>query len=93
MEKNLSDQKLSMPMLERKLGMSRSHIYRKVKSLTGLTPSNYMNSVRLVHAKNMLADSDMNVSEVAYAVGFSSPSYFSKMFAKEFGHPPKELNK
>ena len=93
LEKDLSDTSLSMPFLEKKLGMSRSHIYRKVKSLTGMTPSNYMNSIRLMHAKNMLADSDMNVSEVAYAVGYSSPSYFSKMFAKEYGQPPKAVNK
>ena len=72
------------------LNMSRSQIYKKVKALTGGSPSKYIRSIRLYHAREMLKTEDLNISEVAYAVGFTSPAYFSTRFVEEFGVRPNE---
>jgi len=89
-EKNLSDADFEMPQLERALAMSRSQIFRKVKALTGKSPSLFIRSIRLHRAKELLATSQMNVSEVAYETGFSSPVYFSNAYLEEFGVRPSE---
>ena len=93
LEKDLSDVDFGMPQLCQGLGMSRSQIYKKVKALTGHSPSQHVRSIRLHHAQNLLKTSDLNVSEVAYEVGFSSPSYFSDVFLEEFGVRPNETRK
>jgi len=92
-EKDISDSDLSMPQLMRGLGMSRSQIYKKVKALTGISPTHYIRSIRLFHAKKLLKTTDLNVSEVAYEVGFSTPSYFSTAYLEEFGISPNETRK
>ncbi len=92
-EKELSDADFGMPQLMRGLGMSRSQIYKKVKALTGHSPSRYTRSIRLHHAQKLLQTTDLNVSEVAYDVGFSSPFYFSDVFFEEFGIRPNETRK
>ena len=89
-EKDLSDAEFGMPQLVRGLGMSRSQVYKKVKALTGHSPSVYINSIRLYQGKKLLQTTDLNVSEIAYDVGFSSPAYFSKLFLEEFGISPSE---
>ena len=90
-EKDLSSAEFGMPQLCRGIGMSRSQIYKKVKALTGRSPSQFIRSIRLYHAQKLLKKSEMNISEVAYEVGFSSPVYFSNAFFKEFGIRPKEF--
>jgi len=87
-EKDLADADIGMPQLVRELSMSRSQVYKKVKALTGKSPSRYVRSIRLAHARELLKTSDMNVSEVGYAVGFTSPVYFSKVYFEEFGLRP-----
>ena len=82
-----------MPQLIRGLGMSRSQIYRKVKALTGLSPSVFIRNIRLGHAQKLLKSSDLNISEIAYEVGFSTPAYFSDVFFNEFGIRPKDMRK
>ncbi len=79
-----------MPQLERALGMSRSQVFRKVKALTGASPSLLIRSVRLHKAKEMLRDPELSIAEVAYEVGFSTPAYFSTTFLEEFGKTPTE---
>ncbi len=92
-EKDLSDSDIGMPQLMRHLGMSRSQIYKKVKALTDRSPSQYIRSIRLHHAKELLEKGELNVSEVAYDVGFNSPSYFSEVYFEEFGLRPNETRK
>ncbi len=90
-EAHLSDADFEMPQLERALGMSRSQIFRKVRALTGRSPSLYMRSVRLHRAKELLQTSRMSISEIAYEVGFATPAYFSTAFQEEFGAPPSAM--
>ena len=92
-EKDLSNNDLGMLQLIRGLGMSRSQIYKKVKALTGVSPTHYIRSIRLFHAQRLLKTSDLNMSEVAYKVGFSTPSYFSTAYLEEFGSSPNETRK
>ena len=73
--------------------MSRSQLHRKIKALTGKSPSLYLRSVRLTKAKKMIEEKAGNISEIAYTVGFSSPIYFSRCFKDEFGYPPSDLVK
>ncbi|MEO0405420.1 MAG: response regulator, partial [Bacteroidota bacterium] len=72
------------------MGMSRSQIYHKLKALTGQSTANYIRKLRLLEAVRLLENKQMNISEVAYAVGFSSHSYFTKSFVSEFGKNPSE---
>ncbi len=92
-EADLSNSDIGMTQLIRGLGMSRSQIYKKVKALTGQSPSIYIRSIRLHHAQKLLKTSDLNVSEIAYEVGFSSPVYFSDVFFETFGSRPNETRK
>ena len=87
---NLSDSDLSVERIGAEIGLSRVQLYRKVKALTGFTPVELIRKARLNRARKLLATTGMNVSEVAYAVGFSAPSYFSKCFKEEFGVVPGE---
>lgn len=85
---NLSNEKFGVEEIGAALGYSRVQLYRKVKAMTGKSPVEFIRSTRLAYAKLMLNDSSLSVSEVAYRVGFSSPSYFSKCFKEEFGSLP-----
>ena len=88
---HLSDPELSVEWLGGELGLSRVQLFRKVKALTGYSPVEVIRITRLKEARNRLQNTDKTVSEVAYAVGFSSPSYFSKCFRELFGILPTEL--
>jgi len=88
---HLSDENFGIAELCELLNISRAQLHRKLKKLTGLSTSHYIRSLRLEIAKSMLETSDLNVSEVAFKVGFSSPTYFSKVFKVQFGYTPREL--
>jgi len=82
---------LSVEQLASDLFLSRSQLYRKIKTLTGLTVNEFIRKVRLEEAKKLiLSDQNYNVNEIAFKVGFSSSSYFSRCFKKEYGHSPKK---
>ncbi|MCB0630946.1 MAG: helix-turn-helix domain-containing protein [Lewinella sp.] len=87
-EKHLDDPNYSPPALAREIGLSHSQLFRKIKSLSGKSIAGYIRLVRLQRAEDLLKDSSLNVSEVAYQVGFSNPAYFSRSFQKEFGITP-----
>ena len=72
------------------LGLSRVHLYRKVKELTGVTPTDFLRNYRLKQAAALLRQKDCNVNEAAYATGFSSPRYFSKCFKAVYNITPTE---
>ncbi len=90
-EANLADPDFEMPQLERTLAMSRSQIYRKVKALTGKSPSLFIRSIRLHHGRHLLQTTDLTVSEIAYEVGYSGLNNFSDAFLEEFGERPGKV--
>lgn len=85
---HMADSNFSTASVCREMGMSRSTLHKKVKALTGRSTSLYIRFLRVQHGKTLLRTTDLNVSEVAYDVGFSDPAYFSKCFSEEFGMPP-----
>lgn len=88
---HIDDQNLNVENLAEQLRLSRSQLYRKIKVLTGSSASEFLRKVRLEKAKELLqSEYNYNISEVTYKVGFSSPSYFTKCFKKEFGYLPTE---
>jgi AraC-like DNA-binding protein len=90
LEENLTDMQLSVENLSRHVGMSRSSLYSKLLELTGQTPVEYIRSVKLDKAAVLLEKSDMNVAQIAYSVGFSTPNYFAKSFKAKFNMLPSE---
>ncbi|MEL6923135.1 MAG: helix-turn-helix transcriptional regulator, partial [Bacteroidota bacterium] len=77
--------------LSRVMLMSRSQLYRKLKAITGKTPTDYLRHYRLHRAHQLLAHHTGTVNEIAYQVGFNSANYFFKCFKDEFGITPGEL--
>lgn len=90
-ERHLDEAVYTIADFCRELGMSRTSAYNKIKRLTGESINDYINIVRLNHAKEMLATGHYTVSEVAYTVGFSDPKYFSTCFRKRFGTAPSKI--
>ncbi|GHA40311.1 sensor histidine kinase [Salinimicrobium marinum] len=90
-DKNLHDQKFSVEELSSMFNISRVHLYRKVKAMLGLTVNEYINSQRLAKGRGLLEETDLNVSEIAYSVGYSSPGYFSTSFKNKYGVTPKKF--
>ena len=85
-EENISNADLNVNFLAEQLNISRSGLFAKIKSLTDVTPNEMIQVIRLKRAARLLLEqATTSVSEVAYMVGFSSPSYFSKCFQKQFG--------
>ncbi|MEM7162904.1 MAG: ATP-binding protein [Bacteroidota bacterium] len=74
------------------VGLSRMQVHRKLKALTGMPATAFINTVRLQKAFELLSDTELNVSEVAYKVGFSNHSYFSKLFVNKYGKTPSEIS-
>ena len=90
-EKNMADSDLSVETIGAELGLSRVQLYRKVKALTGQSPVELLRTARLQKGRELLQTTNKNVSEVAYEVGFTAPSYFTKCFKDEFGISPSDL--
>ena len=91
LETHLSDENFGIAELCSILNISRAQLHRKLKKLTGLSTSHYIRSLRLHFAKELLNKSELNISEIAFNVGFSSATYFSKAFKAEFGFSPSDL--
>ncbi len=89
----LSDSNLSVEDLAANMGLSRVQLYRKVKALTGSSPVDLLRKARLAQAQKLLQETTLSVSEIAYQVGFASPSYFTKCYKDEFGTVPGEVRK
>ena len=88
---NIADENLNVEQLAEELNLSRSQLYRKIKSLTGHTANEFLRKLRLEKAKEIIENGDASISEVCYKVGFSSPSYFTKCFKAYFGVLPTEF--
>ena len=92
-EKNLADSDFGVEQLGDEVGMSRAQLYRKTKALTNYSPVELIRNMRLKRAQQMLAQGDDTIAQVAYSVGFTAPSYFTKCYKDYFGHMPNELVK
>lgn len=92
-EDNISRSDLSVEELSRELGMSRVHLYKKLLQITGKTPIEFIRVIRLKRAAQLLRDSQLHVSEIAFQVGFNNPKYFSRYFKEEFGVLPSAYQK
>jgi len=87
---HMDQQDLQVETISRHLGMSRVHFYRKMKSLTGVTPREFLRTVRLKYAAKLLNAKQLRISEVAYRCGYRDLSYFSKAFKEFYGVPPSK---
>jgi signal transduction histidine kinase/ligand-binding sensor domain-containing protein/DNA-binding response OmpR family regulator len=83
-EAKLSDPDFSVEELAREIGMSRVHLYKKLQALTGKSPIEFIRTLRLQHAAQLLEKSQLTVSEIAYKVGFNNPKYFARYFKEEY---------
>ena len=90
---HLDDSDLSVDMIADEVGISRVHLHRKMKELTGQTPHDFIRNIRLKQAANLLANQGMNVTEVMYACGFSNSASFSTVFKKFYGMSPRDYMK
>ena len=89
-QENLGNSEFNVERIGDEIGLSRVQLYRKVKALTGHSPVEMLRKARLMRARHLLRTTEKSVSEVAYSVGFSTPSYFSKCYKDEFGENPKK---
>jgi AraC-like DNA-binding protein len=87
-EKNMANADFSVEELSRELGMSRVHLYKKLLALTGKSPIEFIRTLRLKRATQLLEESQLTVAEIAYEVGFNNPKYFTKYFKTEFNCLP-----
>lgn len=92
-ESQMEGENFGMPQLCKELNMSRTNLFRKLKALTGKSTTLLIRKLRLEKAKQLLETTEMNVTEVSFAVGFTSPNYFSRVFQEEFGFRPSEVGK
>jgi TolB-like protein/AraC-like DNA-binding protein len=92
-EDNLDNEHYSVDVLARQVGLSRSTLHRKLMKLTGKSPSDLIKEKRLIYARQLLENDVATASEIAYKVGFSSPSYFTKVFKNYFQLSPGEIRK
>ena len=89
-EENISRSDLSVEELSQELGMSRVHLYKKLLSITGKTPVEFIRLLRLKRGAQLLRESQQSIMEISYQTGFSNPKYFRKHFKKEFGILPSD---
>lgn len=89
--KHISDSEFNLDQLSKEVGLSKTQLHRKMKEHYGITANSYIKLYRLKQAAYMLVHNDVNISEVMFAVGFSSPSYFASSFRECFGMSPREF--
>lgn len=90
LEENISNPEIKIEDLASSVNLSRSVFYGKIKSIVGMSPVDFVKHIRILRAEEMIVKSDYSFSQIAYAVGFSDPKYFSKCFKKETGMTPSE---
>ena len=88
---NITDNSLNVEGLAEHLKLSRSNVYRKIKALTGQSIIEFISLIRLKQAIKLMESSQYSLAEIAYLTGFTSPSYFTKCFKKQYGKPPSEF--
>ncbi len=91
--KDITDNSFGSAQLAHKLNLSESQVYRKLKAISGKSTSVFIRSVRLQNGKELIQTTDSTISEIAYAVGFNDPAWFSRAFKEEFGFSPSAMSK
>ncbi|MDF9831724.1 ligand-binding sensor domain-containing protein/signal transduction histidine kinase/DNA-binding response OmpR family regulator [Parabacteroides sp. PF5-6] len=91
LDKNLTSDTMSVESLAAEMGMSTSSLYRKVKGLSGLSPNDFIRVSRLKKAVQLIQAGETRINDIAFRVGFSSPTYFSTCFQKQYGKTPTEF--
>ncbi len=89
-KKHLSDSEFNSEVLAKEIGLSRMQLYRKIRGLTDQTVHEFIRSIRLEHAVNLLEDGKMTITEVAFEVGFNDLTYFARCFRKMYNKSPSE---
>jgi AraC-like DNA-binding protein len=89
--KHLADSEFTVDQLCTEVGISRAHLHRKMKEMTGLPITEFIRNIRLEQAARLLREQKLNITQVAYTVGFSNLGYFSTMFRKHFGVAPRDF--
>ena len=92
-QERITDPQLSVEELSKDMNMSRSSLHKKLKSLSGYVPNEFIRLIRLKHAAKLILSNEYNISEISYMSGFNSHSYFSKCFISQFKIPPSEFLK
>ena len=93
-ENNLDDSEFNIDVFAREMGLGRTTLFNKIRGITGLTPNNFISNIRLKKAADLLLNNpELNISDIAYTLGFSSPRYFNKCFKDLFGYSPVEYRK
>ena len=92
-QENLNNNKLDVSFLTREMGMSRSVLYERVKSQTGMGINEYIQKCRLQKAKKDLTETDRSIAQISEDLGFSTPKYFSVLFKSTYGITPKDFRK
>ena len=92
-EKNLDNSEYNVEELSRDMAMTRVTLFRKMRSITSMTPTDFIRNTRLKHAAQLISEGKLSIAEIAYSVGFETPSYFSRLFKKEFGILPTQYLK
>jgi len=88
--KNMDNSKFSIEILAQEVGISRTQLHRKLKEITGISTSDFIRNIRLKQAARLLIERKVNISQVAYATGFSNPTIFAVAFKKFYGCTPSE---
>jgi AraC-like DNA-binding protein len=88
--KNMGNSDFNVDMLTAEVGISRAQLHRKMKDITGIPASEFIRNIRLEQAARLLKEQKINITQVAYTVGFSNLAHFSTVFRKHFGISPKE---
>jgi len=89
-ENNIQDREINVQFLCEELGTSQSQLYRKLKATTGTSPNEFIRTIKLKKGAKLLADHDLNISEIGYMIGFKAPAHFTRAFKASFGATPKE---
>ena len=93
LDKHVSEPEFTMEQLGKELYMSRAQVFRKVTAITGTTPNELLQMIRMKHAARLLLSSEFNVTQVMYQVGIRNPSYFAQIFRKYHGKNPSEYKR
>jgi AraC-like DNA-binding protein len=93
LEKSMGQPDFNIDSICKSIGISRAQLYRKIKSLTGVSPNNFLKELRLRKAMRLIRQQYGNVAEIAYETGFANPSYFSSLFQRRFGMLPSQFRR
>jgi len=89
-EQNVADREFGVQKLTEELGVSRSLLHKKLTAIVGVSANDFITTVRLKKSALLLMEGKMNISEIAFSLGYNDPKYFSRCFKKQFGKPPTE---